>query len=207
MSCVVGCWIICIRNREISHASMEGDDEVVGVMPIHYTNSLAPNVTVLQFPLLTRPLEVPPSAAASGKRIKARIKPNVRKLEVHVPADTRPEVWNKERAAISGAARLEDDKEKNQDSKGKQREGEQPRLSEIRLSSEEIPRTGTYMIGVNRNGMPSSQITRTVLKKFSREAVSAPHCRGAPAASDSNIYGPPLQEEGWACRRRFRVRG
>lgn len=134
---------------------MEGDDEVVGVMPIHYTNSLAPNVTVLQFPLLTRPLEVPPSAAASGKRIKARIKPNVRKLEVHVPADTRSEVWNKERAAILGAARLEDDMENNQESKLKQREGEQPRLSEVRLSGEEIPRTGTYMIGVVRNGMPS----------------------------------------------------
>ena len=133
---------------------MEGDDEVVGVMPIHYTNSLGPNIAVLQFPLLTRPLEVPPSAAASGKRIKARIKPNVRKLEVHVPADTRFEVWNKERAAILGAARLDDDKERNQESKMKQREGEQPRLSEVRLSSEGIPHTGTYMMGVVRNGMP-----------------------------------------------------
>jgi len=122
------------------------------VMPIHYTNSLAPDVAVLQFPLLTRPLEVPPSAAASGKRIRARIKPNVRKLEVHVPADIRPEVWNRERAAILGAARLGDDEEKNQESKIKQREGEQPRLSEVRLSSEEIPRAGTYMIGVVRNG-------------------------------------------------------
>ena len=131
---------------------MEGDDEVVGVMPIHYTNTLAPNVAILQFPLLTRPLEVPPSAAASGKRIKARIKPNVRKLEVHVPADARPEVWNKERASILGVARLEDDREKNQESKVKQREGEQPRLSEVRMSSEEIPRTGAYMLGVVRNG-------------------------------------------------------
>lgn len=131
---------------------MEGDGEVVGVMPIHYTNTLTPNVVVLQFPLLTRPLEIPPSAAASGKRIKARIKPNVQKLEIHVPADTRPEVWNKERAAILGAARLEDDKEKNQESRIKQREGEQPRLSEVRMSSEEVPRTGTYMLGVVRNG-------------------------------------------------------
>lgn len=131
---------------------MEEDDEVVGVMPIHYANALTPNVTVLQFPLLTRPLEVPPSAAASGKRIKARIKPNVRKLEVHVPADTRPEVWNRERATSLGAARLEDDRGRNQEPKAKQREGEQPRLSEVRLSSEEIPRAGTYVIGVVRNG-------------------------------------------------------
>jgi DNA-directed RNA polymerase-3 subunit RPC5 len=171
---------------------MEGDDEVVGVMPIHYTNTLAQNVTVLQFPLLTRPLEIPPSAAASGKRIKARIKPNVRKLEVHVPTDIRPEVWNKERAAVLGVARLEDDKENSQESKMKQREGEQPRLSEVRLSSEEIPRTGTYMMGVVRNGMPSSVVARIVFKKTSRKAVPAPHCRGSPTASDVDIYGPPL---------------
>jgi len=139
---------------------MEGDDEVVGVMPIHYADSLAPNVAVLQFPLLTRPLEVPPSAAASGKRIKTRIKPNVRKLEIHVPADTRPEVWNKDRAAVLGAARLEDDKEKNQESKIKQREGEQPRLSEVRLSGEEIPRIGSYMIGVVRNGCLCTPLPR-----------------------------------------------
>lgn len=155
---------------------MEGDDEVVGVMPIHYANTLAPNVTVLQFPLLTRPLEVPPSAAASGKRIKARIKPNVRKLEVHVPADTRPEVWNRERATTLGAARLEDDRERNQEQKAKQREGEQPRLSEIRLSSEEIPHAGTYMMGVVRNGMRISTTAHTILKKFSRKVVPTPRC-------------------------------
>jgi DNA-directed RNA polymerase-3 subunit RPC5 len=179
---------------------MEGDDEVVGVMPIHYTDTLAPNILVLQFPLLTRPLEAPPSAAASGKRIKARIKPNVRKLEVHVPTDIRPEVWNKERAAILGAARLEDDKEKNQESKMKQREGEQPRLSEVRMSSEEIPRVGTYMLGVVRNGMSFPNPVRTTLDEILRKAVSAPHCRDAPATPNAGIYGPPLQEERWARR-------
>jgi len=171
---------------------MEGDDEVVGVMPIHYANTLAPDVLVLQFPLLTRPLEVPPSAAASGKRIKARIKPNVRKMEVHVPADTRPEVWNKERAAVLGAARLEDDKEKNQESKVKQREGERPRLSEVRMSSEEIPHAGTYMLGVVRNGTRFLAVICIILKKFLRKVVSASHCRDPPASSNTDLYGPPL---------------
>jgi DNA-directed RNA polymerase-3 subunit RPC5 len=171
---------------------MEGDDEVVGVMPVHYTNTLASNVLVLQFPLLTRPLEVPPSAAASGKRIKARTKPNVRKLEVHVPADTRPEVWNKDRATVLGAARSEDDKEKNQESKAKQREGEQPRLSEVRMSSDEIPRAGTYMLGVVRNGMSFFTVVRGILKKFLRKIVPAPHCRDTPATPNADIYGPPL---------------
>ena len=168
---------------------------MVGVMPIHYTNTLAPDVLVLQFPLLTRPLEVPPSAVASGKRIKARIKPNVRKLEVHVPADARPEVWNKERAAILGAARFEDDKEKNQESKVKQREGEQPRLSEVRMSSEEIPCAGTYMLGVVRNGMSLFAVVRSILNKSLRKVVSASHRGDTPATPNADIYGPPLREE------------
>ena len=186
---------------------MEGDDEVVRVMPIHYTNNLAPDVAVLQFPLLTRPLEVPPSAAASGKRIKARIKPNVRKLEVHVPADTRPELWNRERAAVLGAARLGDDEEKNQESKMKQREGEQPRLNEVRLSSEQIPRAGTYMIGVVRNGMPSFMTVCAILKQISRKAVSTSGYRDAPATPNTDVYGPPLQKERGAWGRGLWVRG
>jgi DNA-directed RNA polymerase-3 subunit RPC5 len=137
---------------------MQESDELLSVLPIHFSNSLSPDIQILQYPLLTRPLQVPPSAAESGKKIKARLKPGVRRLEVHVPVDTRPEVWNKERAVELGAARLEDDKEKNQDSsstgKSKQKEGEDPRLSEIRMRSEEIPQTGVYMLGVVRTGEP-----------------------------------------------------
>lgn len=133
---------------------MDEEDELVTVLPIHYSDSLSPNVQILQYPLLTRPLEVPPHAADSGKKIKARLKPGVRRLEVHVPVDTRPEVWNKERAIELGAARAEDDKEKNQEPTGKlkQREGEEPRLTEIRMRSEEIPQTGVYMLGIVRDG-------------------------------------------------------
>ena len=186
---------------------MEGDDEVVGIMPIHYTNTLAPDVVVLQFPLLTRPLEAPPSAAASGKRVKARIKPNVRKLEVHVPADTRSEVWNKERAAILGAARSDDDKEKNQEPKVKRREGEQPRLNEIRMSSEEIPRSGTYMLGVVRNGTSFFTVVRTMLKEILRKVVSTPYRRDPSASPNVDVYGPPPQEERRAWRRQFWIGG
>ncbi|KAI0361766.1 hypothetical protein OH77DRAFT_1418032 [Trametes cingulata] len=132
---------------------MEGEDRLVSVIPVHFTNALQPNIHLHQFPLLTRPLEVPPSAAASGKRIRARVKPKVKRLEVHVPVDTRPEVWNAERSKDLGAARVEDDKEKNQElPKVKQREGEEPRLSEVRMRSEQIPQSGTYVLGVLREG-------------------------------------------------------
>lgn len=125
-------------------------DELVSVLPIHYSNGHVPNIQIHQYPLLTRPLQTPPSAVLSGKRISARIKPNVRRLEVHVPADSRPEVWNVERTKELGAARVEDDREKNQESQ--EREGEESRLSEIRLRSEEIPQRGVHMLGIVRSG-------------------------------------------------------
>lgn len=132
------------------------DDQIVSVLPIHFSNALVPNVQLHQFPLLTRPLQVPPSAAASGKRIKARLKPHTRRFEVHVPVDTRPEVWNTEKSTDLGVARAEDDKEKNQETaKMKQREGEEPRLAEVRLRSEPVSQTGAYVLGVVRDGTQS----------------------------------------------------
>lgn len=130
------------------------DDELISVLPIHYSNSLSPSLHIHQFPLLSRPLQTPPAAAVSGKRIRARIKPVTRRLEIHVPVDPRPEVWNGERSKSLGAARQEDDCEKNQDTgKMKQMEGEEPRLIEVRMRSELIPQEGAYMLGVVRNGL------------------------------------------------------
>lgn len=129
------------------------DDQLVSVLPIHFSNVLVPNLQFHQFPLLTRPLQVPPSAAASGKRIKARLKTDARRFEIHVPVDTRPEVWNAEKSKELGSARAEDDKEKNQEQvKSKQREGEEPRLTEVRLHSERAPQMGAYVLGIVRDG-------------------------------------------------------
>lgn len=129
------------------------EDRLVSVLPIHFSNALEPNLHLHQFPLLTRPLQVPPSAAASGKRIRARLKPNVKRLEVHIPVDTRPEVWNAEKSKDLGTARVQDDKEMNQElAKLKQKEGEEPKLTEVRLRSEPIPQVGAYVLGVIRDG-------------------------------------------------------
>ena len=145
--------------------SMEVEDRLVSVIPVHFTNSLEPKIQLHQFPLLTRPLEVPPSAAASGKYIRARVKPKVKRLEVHVPVDTRPEVWNTERSQELGTARAEDDKEKNQElPKVKQKEGESARLSEIRMRSEEVPHNGVYVLGILREGKHVSQSRSMSLK-------------------------------------------
>jgi len=180
---------------------MQEEDELVTVLPVHYSNSISPNIQILQYPLLTRPLEVPPSAAASGKRIKARLKPNVRRLEVHVPVDTRPEVWNKERASDFGAARLEDDKEKNQETTGtgkmKQEEPDKTRIGDVRMRSEEIPQAGSYMLGIVRDGRlhlhPVSEThqlrpTLTYIDYMSRKNKRS---RGGPGSDSDSDDGPP----------------
>ncbi|KDQ63764.1 hypothetical protein JAAARDRAFT_119631 [Jaapia argillacea MUCL 33604] len=181
----------------------ESDDELVTVLPVHFSTVHTPNVHIHQYPLLTRPLQVPPSAQASGKRIRARVKPSVRRFEVHVPVDTRPEVWNNDKAKELGVARAEDDREKNQESqKLKLKEGETPRLSEVRLRSEQIPQKGCYMLGVVRDGHlqlhPISEThqmrpTLTYIDLLTRKTKRSRF--GADGDSDSDDGPPPDPDE------------
>ncbi len=145
---------------------MDVDDEVVYSLPIRFSDRLS--LQIHQFPLLTRPLQPPPSAVTSGKRVKARIKPGVHRLEVHVPADTRPDVWNTDRGKELGAARVEDDREKNQSSAVKD-EKDPPRLSEVRLLSEAVHQNGAHMLGIVRNGAIHSLATLALINKYPGE--------------------------------------
>jgi len=178
----------------------QATDELVAVLPVHFTNSLVPNVQLHQFPLLNRPLQVPPSAQLSGKRITARIKPEIRRMELHIPADMRLEVWSNDRARDLGAAQIEDDTEKKQEKK-KLKEGEEPRLSEIRLQSEQIPQRGAQMLGIIRNGKlnlhPISEAhqfrpTLTYLDILSRRSRRS---RQGESDSDSDDGPPPDPDE------------
>jgi DNA-directed RNA polymerase-3 subunit RPC5 len=177
------------------------DDELVSVLPIHFSDALSPNIHIHQFPLLTRPLQEPPSASLSGKRITARIKPQTRRLEIHVPVDTRSEVCNLQKSKELGAARADDDREKNQDKKEKAHEDEEPRLSETRLKSEEILHKGAPVLGIVRGGKlylhPISQThqfrpTLTYLDILSRKIKRS---RGADSDSDSDDGPPPDPDE------------
>lgn len=166
----------------------EEHDELVSVLPIHFSNALAPNIHIHQFPLLTRPLQEPPSASLSGKRITARIKPQTRRLEIHVPIDTRPEVCNLERSKELGAARVDDDREKNQDRKEKAREDEEPRLSETRLKSEEIMHKGVQVLGIVRDGKLHCYVVDFLAHDF-RQTLSASYKRNPPVSPDANLFG------------------
>ncbi|TFK76963.1 hypothetical protein BDN72DRAFT_753866 [Pluteus cervinus] len=174
------------------------EDEIVDVLPVHFSTRLDPGVQLHQFPLLTRSLQAPPAAVASGKRITARIKPQVRRLEIHVPADPRPDVWNADRARQYGAAQVEDDREKLQD---KEDTDSDPRLSEVRLKSEQIIQKGSYMLGIVRDGQlhlhPIREThqfrpTLTYLDALSRKNRQS---RGAESDSDSEDGPPPDPDE------------
>ncbi|KAF8622250.1 hypothetical protein AX15_007189 [Amanita polypyramis BW_CC] len=175
------------------------EDEIIRVLPVHYSNKLGTDLQLHQFPLQTHPLQAPPSAIASGKRISARLKPNARRIEIHIPADTRSDVWNPQRAKELGAAQLEDDHEKNQEQKTK--ESEEPRLSEVRLKSEEIPQHGAYMLGILRDGHlhlhPISELHRftptlTHLDVQSRKNKRSKTGAGSDSESDD---GPPADPD------------
>ncbi|KAG8904386.1 hypothetical protein FRB99_001841 [Tulasnella sp. 403] len=154
--------------------SDDDGDELIATIPIHLASNLAPNLHLHQFPLLTRPLEVPPSARISGKRLKARAKPTVGRYEIHVPVDMRPEVWNAERSKEYGEAREEEDAEERKAAggddggkkakKGKRRKLESDeededekaknvkRLGEVRLKSERVTNKGDYFVGIMKDG-------------------------------------------------------
>lgn len=142
---------------------MDENDTIETTLPIYLSNSLNENLHIFQYPLLSRPLEVPPSAALTGKRIKARHKPKAGRYEVHVPNDTREEVWNVDRGRDLGQARADEDaedagageeptKSKKRDYEREEREKEEKRLGEVRLRSEKLESTGVYMLGVVRDG-------------------------------------------------------
>ena len=123
---------------------MDGDDPVVSVIPIQLSTALDPKLQLHQYPLSSRPLAPPPSAKRAGKAITARIKPLSDRFEVHVPFDTREEVWNQRRGLEYGDARHEEDGRKPNAGR------EEHRLDELRLRSEQVPHRGTYMVGLLR---------------------------------------------------------
>ncbi|KAF9068085.1 DNA-directed RNA polymerase III subunit Rpc5 [Rhodocollybia butyracea] len=178
---------------------MDHDDEIISRIPIRLSNRLS--LQIHQFPLLSRPLQPPPSAEASGKRITARIKPQARILEIHVPADTRPEVFNSERARELGKNQLEDDREKNQESKGKRREGEEPRLAEIRMRSEEIPQRAAQMLGIVHNNelhlhpIDATHQFRPTLTYLDITSRKSRRRGGDESDSDSDDGPPPDPDE------------
>ena len=120
------------------------DDTVVASLPIYLSTTLVPNLQLYQYPLLQRPLQVPPSAKVAGKKINARFKPETDVIEIHIPFDTREDLWNKKQGREYGQHRAEEDGQKAISK-------EERRLDDLRLKSERIREGAAYMVGVIRD--------------------------------------------------------
>ncbi|KZV93793.1 hypothetical protein EXIGLDRAFT_835497 [Exidia glandulosa HHB12029] len=186
---------------------MNDGPRLVQTIPIRISNAAEPDVEVHQFPLLTRPLQVPPIPLAAGKRIRARSKPETGLFEVHVPADTREDVWNGDRAKEFGAARTEEDADEGYAgaaaASGKKNKEEPAArvLREVRMRSEVMSDRAVYMLGVVRDGElhlhPVSRTlqfrpTMTYLDVLARK--TRPRRQGG-AGSDSDDGPPPDPDE------------
>ncbi|KZT57410.1 hypothetical protein CALCODRAFT_434231 [Calocera cornea HHB12733] len=132
-------------------------DAPIATIPIHLSNSLAPYLSIHQFPLLTQ-LRVPTSAEAAGRRIKARHKPKTGIVEVRLPLDTRTDVFDAGRGFELGVGREAEDAESSSTSSRRKRkardddDASKP-LDEVRLVSQHMKGTKqrtTNMIGVLR---------------------------------------------------------
>ncbi|KAH7344669.1 DNA-directed RNA polymerase III subunit Rpc5 [Rhizoctonia solani] len=183
---------------------MDENDTIETTLPIYLSNSLNENLHIFQYPLLSRPLEVPPSATLTGKRIKARHKSKAGRYEVHVPNDVREEVWNVERGRELGQARAEEDaaeagteeettKGKKRDYEREEREQEEKRLGEVRLRSEKLESTSVYMLGVVRDGKlylhPIHDVLQLRPSLTYLDAMSKKQKRAR--GDDSDDEGPP----------------
>jgi len=127
----------------------------IATIPIHLSNSMAPFLSIHQFPLLTQ-LRIPASAEAAGRRIKARHKPKTGLVEVRLPLDIREEVYNEDRGKELGIGRDGEEVESSSSRrKKKSRDDEEShkQLDEVRLVSQRVKgakQRTTNMIGVLR---------------------------------------------------------
>lgn len=194
---IVGDFLVMMSGKRIcdSPPMTDEDDPVIQTMPIHLSTKLDPSIHVHQYPLMSRSLQPPPSAIAAGKRITARLKPTSKRIEVHIPSDTRAGYWNTDKAHDLGAALVRDDREKNQTSES-QSTSTMPRLDHVRMRSEQIPIKGAYMIGVIRAGVlhlhPINEMHQLRPTLTYLDAATSKKRKGANDEDDSDESdGPP----------------
>ncbi|KAJ9107882.1 hypothetical protein QFC19_002625 [Naganishia cerealis] len=143
-----------LRADDTEHVEMEfpsdlfedEDDEIAYTLPVYMNQSLAPALNLFQYPLHHRPPQVSEWAKSQGQDVTARMKEVADRLELEIPIDMRPQVWDEERAETLGFSR--DDPKK----KGKARAGEDSWGNKTRLRTESVPEVTGYWAGVVHDG-------------------------------------------------------
>lgn len=139
----------------------DDDDEIAYTMPIYLSHHLSPSLQLFQYPLHDRPVAPSPYAQSQGKVITARVKEAVERVEVVVPVDTRPEVWDEEKAQEMGFQHNPDDVKPFK--KGKSASEPKDQTASVKLISEPIPHVTSYFGGlIHNDALHIHPISKTV---------------------------------------------
>lgn len=142
--------------------------DLIASLPVYLSTSLDPATAlhVFQYPIFSKdtPLPVPAQARQAGLNETIRWRPKANRVEIELPIDDRPSVYDSEKGRRLGkGAKVEKEigngklkKESGSGRSGREEEGiknqQPPKLRKTRLESNEVPHTTGYMIGVIRDG-------------------------------------------------------
>ena len=144
------------RDTEAGAAGVEPelDPNIIASIPVYLARSVQrdSSLQVFQYPnyAYRRPLPVPESAAQRGETESARWRKNANWVEVDLPLDIRQGVYNADKGETMGAniADSKGPKAKKEDSA----RTDPKRLDKVKLTSNHIPNSTRYLIGVIRDG-------------------------------------------------------
>ena len=148
------------------------DGNLLASLPVYFSTSLpsTSSLQIFQYPTYSRgaPLPVPSSARSRGLREAIRYRPKAKRVEVELPLDLRPAVYNldkgQEMAKGAGAGGVIGQGQQGKAKREVKREfdadddrsssslrGAPKRLEKTRLESSLIPHQTQYMVGVIRD--------------------------------------------------------
>ncbi|CEH14055.1 RNA Polymerase C (III) 37 kDa subunit [Ceraceosorus bombacis] len=149
------------------------DPSLLASLPVYLSSSLPPSsrLSLFQYPTYPRgqPLPIPDSARSRGLSEAARWRPKANRVEVELPLDLRPVVYNMDKGqnmamgaehggtfgkdSSAGSSAMGDDQRRV---KVKREKEDLPakikRLERTRLESSLVPNQTKYMVGVIRDG-------------------------------------------------------
>jgi DNA-directed RNA polymerase-3 subunit RPC5 len=158
-------------NAVESTSELPNDVNLLASLPVYYSTSLpsTSSLQIFQYPTYPRdaPLPIPESARSRGLREAIRYRPKAQRVEVELPLDLRPAIYNMDKGlemakganaggvigqGSSSKAKREVKKEYGtEEGSSQQRSGAAKRLEKTRLESGLIPHQTQYMVGVIRD--------------------------------------------------------
>ncbi|PWN40362.1 hypothetical protein IE81DRAFT_331697 [Ceraceosorus guamensis] len=166
-----------LSSPKKSEASLRQEEEsrdpsLLASLPVYLSSSLpaSSRLSLFQYPTYPRgqPLPIPDSARSRGLSEAARWRPKANRVEVELPLDLRPVVYNMDKGqnmamgaehggtfgkdSSAGSSAMGDDQRRVKVKREKEEPAKIKRLERTRLESSLVPNQTKYMVGVIRDG-------------------------------------------------------